>query len=126
MTVLEDARIRVYHHPNQEIRSFLTAVDLFSPRVERFKNPLDQAAEEILKGSGTLEWRIVTEIMIIPGVEEIHTKPKEIRIKKNRSYSWQDIEPRVIQVLKQALRRKQIKAVAPWHRRPTGGVKKGG
>ena len=110
---MDDAKIEIYIHPNREIRSFMTPLDIFTPRVDHFKNPLDQASQETLKRLTILEARIVREIMAIPGVEEIYTKPKEIRLKKKPSSSWEDIQEKVITVLKRALRRKQIKVVRP-------------
>lgn len=111
---MDDAKVEIYIHPNCEIRSFLTPLDIFAPRVDHFKNPLDQASQETLKRLTILEARIVREIMAIPGVEEVYTKPKEIRLKKKPSSSWKDIQEKVIAVLKRALRRKQIKVVRPY------------
>jgi hypothetical protein len=110
---MNDPSIKIYRHANREIRSFITPLNIFTPRVDHFKNPLDQASEETLKGLSILEARIVREIMAVPGVEEIYTKPKEIRMKKKPSSSWEDIQEEVIAVLKRALRRKQIKLVRP-------------
>ena len=108
---MDDAKIEIYIHPNREIRSFLTPLDIFGFRVEHFKNPLDQASWEKLKRLSIPEARIVQEIMAVPGVEEVYTKPKEIRMKKKRYSSWEEIQEKVIAVLQRALRKKQIKVV---------------
>jgi len=49
--------------------------------------------------------------LAIQDVNEIHIKPKEIRIKKEISSSWETIEKKVVEILTRALRRKQIKVV---------------
>ena len=37
--------------------------------------------------------------MAIPGVMEIRIKPKEIRMKKEPFFSWEDIEGKVLEIL---------------------------
>ena len=51
------------------------------------------------------------EIMAIPGVEEIYIKPKEVRMKKSPSISWDEIEKKIIEILDRALRRKEIRVI---------------
>jgi len=107
-----DNKVVIYHHPNREIKSFLTAEEIFPPRVEYFKRPLDRDYEEIFKSMGALEAQVVKEIMAIPGVMEIRIKPNEIRMKKEVSFSWEDIEGKVLTILNRTIRRKQIKVVS--------------
>ncbi|MBU1397758.1 MAG: NifU N-terminal domain-containing protein [Proteobacteria bacterium] len=64
-----------------------------------------------MKTLGSIGAWTVREIMAIHGVMEIRIKPKEILIKKEMSSSWEGIEDRVINVLKRAMRRKQIRLV---------------
>ncbi len=108
---VDSAKVKIYIHPNREIRSYLTTTDIFAPWVSHFKNPLDQASQKTLKGLSILEARIVREIMAIPGIEEIYIKPNEIRMKKKALSSWEYIELPVVETLKRALRRKQIKVL---------------
>jgi hypothetical protein len=54
--------------------------------------PLDKDSEKILKQLGSIGAQIVKETMAIPGVMEIRIKPKEIRLKKEGSSSWEKIE----------------------------------
>jgi hypothetical protein len=108
---LEEGTIKIYHHPNPEIRSFLTQEDLFPPRVTLYKNPLDNTAEEEFKKTGTLGSQIVRDIMALSGVKEIRVKPKEVRMKKEEKTSWDDIEDKVCRILDRALRKKRIKRI---------------
>jgi len=106
---MRDNKVVIYHHPNGEIKSFLTPEEIFPPRVEYFKRPLDKDSEETLRSMGVIGAQVVKEIMAIPGVMEIRIKPKEIRMKKEVSFSWEDIEGKVLEILIRAIRRKQIR-----------------
>ena len=75
-------KVVIYHHPNPEIKSFLTTEEIAPPRVETFKKPLEKNWENALDPLGVIGAQIVKEIMAIPGVMEIRIKPKEIRMKK--------------------------------------------
>jgi hypothetical protein len=86
---MSEPKIRIYVHPNPEIKSFTTMESISPPRVEYFKNPLNKETEESL----------------------IRIKPKEIRMKKEEDASWDDIEGKVCKILKRALQRKGIKIV---------------
>lgn len=108
---MTEPRVVVYRHPNSEIRSFLTSNEISTYKVEHFRNPLGEGSEEVLKGLGIIGERVAREIMAIPGVEEIYIKPKEVRMKKRHSSSWSGIEKKTIEVLKRALRRKEIRVI---------------
>ena len=108
---MAEGTITIYHHPNPEIRSFLTQEDLFPPRVTLYQNPLNETADEDFKNTGPFGSQIVRDIMSLSGVKEIRIKPKEIRMKKEENASWGDIEQRVCRILDRALRKKQIRRV---------------
>ena len=104
-------QIEIYRHPNPEIRSFLTNTEISSYRVEKFRKPLEKGWETNLKQLGVIGAQVAKEILAIPDIHEIHIKPKEIRVKKEGSSSWEAIESKVVEILIRALRRKQIKVV---------------
>lgn len=106
-----DRQIEIYIHPNPEIRSFLTNTEISAYRVEKFKKPPEKNWEHTLKQLGVIGAQVAKEILAIHGVNEIHIKPKEIRIKKEISSSWEAIEKKVVEILTRALRKKQIKVV---------------
>jgi len=109
---MRNPEIVIYNHPNPEMKSFLTNVEISALRVEHFKRPLNEDTKGNLKKQlGVLGAQIVNEIMLIPEVREITIKPKEILLKKEFTSSWEEIESRVTEILKRALRRKQFKAV---------------
>jgi len=109
---MRDNKVVIYHHPNREIKSFLTPEEIFPLRVEYFKSPLDKDSEETLKSLDAIGAQAVKEIMAIPGVMEIRVKPKEIRMKKEMFFYWEDIEGKVLEILNRAIRRKQIRVVS--------------
>ena len=106
-----DWQVEIYLHPNPEIRSFLTNTEISAYRVEKFKKPLEKDWEHTLKQLGVIGAQVAKEILAIHDVNEIHIKPKEIRIKKEISSSWEAIEKKVVEILTRALRKKQIKVV---------------
>jgi hypothetical protein len=108
---MADGTINIYHHPNPEIRSFLTQEDLFPPRVVLYKSPLNENTDEDFKKMGVFGSQIVREIMSLSGVKEIRVKPKEVRMTKAESASWADIEGKVCQILDRALRKKRIRRI---------------
>jgi hypothetical protein len=109
---MRNSEVVIYKHPNREMKSFLTNVEISALRVEHFKKPLDKDTKDGLKKLlGLIGAQIVNEIMLIQGIREMTIKPKEILIKKEISYPWEEIEIPVIDILKRALRRKQFKVV---------------
>jgi len=106
-----DQEIVIYNHPNREMKSFLLSEEVSAPRVEHLKNPLTQEAKASLKSLGVLGAQIAEDILKIQGVAAIQIKPKEIRVKKEVSASWDDIQSKVLEILGSALRRKQMKIV---------------
>ena len=104
-------QIEIYLHPNPEIRSFLTNTEISSYRVEKFRKPPEKDWEPTLKQLGVIGAQLVKEILAIHDVSEIDIKPKEIRVKKKGSSSWEAIEKKVVEIVTRALRRKQIKVV---------------
>ena len=109
--MMSEESINVYHHPNPEIKSFLTMESIFPASVELFENPLTESENECLQRLDTIASQIVRDIMAISGVKEIRVKPKEIRMKKEGGATWNDIEDKVCQILNRALQRKRIKIV---------------
>ncbi len=103
--------VEVYYYPNREIRSFLMAVDIFPPRVEHFRRPLGNDREHMLRDTGVLQRQAMIGLLKIPGIRQITIKPREVRITKEASGSWETIERQVIEVLERALRKKDIRVL---------------
>ncbi len=93
-TNVVESDIKIYHHPNPQIKSFLTDTEISVPRVEAFRQPLDSSNEDVLKQIGSIAGQIVRDIMSIPGVLEIRIKPKEIRMKKKNQLTGKKLRDR--------------------------------
>jgi hypothetical protein len=103
--------IMIYRHPNPEIRSYLTSAEISRYRVEIFTVRDGDALEAQLKILGAIGAYVVREILTIPGVREVEIKPRELRVKKETSVSWDLIEPKILHALNTAFRRKEIRLV---------------
>lgn len=103
--------VRVYIHPNPEIRSFLTSSDIYPPRVDHYKKPFDSEKEVNLENLGFKDVQLIRDLMSVPGISEIRIKPQEIRVTKDALHSWDKIEGPLINTIERALRRKNFKAV---------------
>lgn len=106
-----EQKVVIYHHPNPEMKSFLTPLEIFPPRVEHLKNPLKEDSQAILKNMGLIGGQVVRDIMALHGVLALEVKPKEIRVKKEVSASWEDLQDRIVVILERGLRRKSMKVV---------------
>jgi len=103
--------IMIYRHPNTEIRSYLTSDEISKYRVEIFTVPGGDAVEAQLKTLGSIGAQVVRDILSIPGVREVEIKPRELRIIKETSASWDPIEPKILHALNTAFRRKTLRLV---------------
>jgi hypothetical protein len=108
---MNDAKVDIYLHPNPEIRSFFTSEIIFAHRVEHYKKPLDKNWEAALDPLPLTSAGIIREIMSIKGVKEVYIKPKEVRITKEASSSWNSIQESVVKILTGGLRRKKLRLI---------------
>ena len=103
--------IQIYKHPNPHVRSFLTHTEISAYRVEKLKRPFVETKELMRSRLGRIGSQVAEDLMALSGVEEIHMKPKEIRIKKRVSTPWESIENQILEIIRRALRRKQIRVI---------------
>jgi len=103
--------IRVYYHPNPEIRSYLIEESISPLRVEHLKGPLTDETAKALNKLGLIGAQVAKDILGINGVNEIRMKPQEIWIKKADSSSWDVLEGKILSIIERALRRKKIRLV---------------
>ncbi len=108
---MQSVEIIVYRHPNPELRSYFISEEISSFRVEHFKRPMTRDSDIALKSLGRLGAKLVKDIMLIPQIQEVHIKPKEILVKKEEASSWGMIDERVMEAINRAIRRKRIRVV---------------
>lgn len=105
---MESKGVRVYYHPNTEIRSYLTQDEITNPLYETFENPLNEDYNSLVQRLGTIGARVVQEILALPGVAQIRFKPKEVRVRKTAPTTWDDLEPEIMRIVERAVRRSRM------------------
>ena len=108
---MESDAVRVYRHPNTEIRSYLTQDEITRPLYETFENPLNETRDTLAQRLGTIGARVVQEVLALPGVAQIRFKPKEIRVRKTPTTAWDDLEPEILRVVERAVRRSRMRVL---------------
>lgn len=103
--------IRIYCHPNPEIRSYLTPLPIAAFRVERCHGTPKDLPADLSDRLGVLGAQVVREILALPQVAELIIKPKEIRLKKHVDASWESLETEVLAILQRAIRKRQWRLV---------------
>ena len=103
--------VRVYYHPNTEIRSYLTQDEITNPLYETFENPLNDNYDTLAQRLGTIGARVVQEILALPEVAQIRFKPKEIRVRKTPLAVWDDLEPEILRIVERAVRRSRMRVL---------------
>jgi hypothetical protein len=111
LLLTSDNDIAVYEHPNPHIKSFFIPGPIWPPRVEIFCAPLPQSSREKMKGMGKIGERVIKELLDIPGVIELRTRPREMLLKKDQASSWENIVPQVLKILRRAMRKQKIHLV---------------
>ena len=111
LLVAPDDDIVVYEHPNPHIKSFFIPDPIWPARVEVFRALLPQSSREEMKGMGNICEHVVRELLDIPGVIELRTRPREMLLKKDQATSWENIVPQVLKILRRAIRKQQIHLV---------------
>jgi len=109
--MVSDDKIAVYEHPNPHMKSFCFSEPICPPRVEAFRSPFSHSTREQMKGFGNIGASVVQDLLAIPGIIEIRTRPKEKLLKKDHTASWEDIVPRAYEILQRALRKQRIHLV---------------
>ena len=108
---MDSEDVRVYHHPNKEIRSYLTQDEITNPLHEAFENPLTEDEDRLAARLGSIGTHVVKEILALSGVAQIRFKPKEIRVRKIPDVTWDDLEPEILRIVERAVRRRRMRVL---------------
>lgn len=106
-----DDDIVVYEHPNPHIKSFFIPGPIWPPRVEIFRAPFSPSSREKMRGLGNIGARLLQELLDIPGIIELRTRPREVLLKKDHAASWENIAPQALKILRRAMRKQRIHLV---------------
>jgi len=96
--------ITVEECPNVNWRRFCITVEI-SKSSRSFWSPLELISKQRLMEMGKRGATLVKAVLTIPGVYKVEVYPDFIYVAKNVSYTWEIIEPRVIEALKKAFGR---------------------
>ncbi|MFO7785785.1 MAG: NifU N-terminal domain-containing protein [Thermodesulfobacteriota bacterium] len=105
---MEAKDVRVYLHPNAEIRSYLTSNPIMKPQVEAFENPLRELPDHLAAKLGTIGAQAARELLSLSGVAKIRIKPNEVIIRKVPHVSWDDMEEEVLRIMDRAVRKSRM------------------
>lgn len=105
---MEANDVRVYFHPNTEIRSYLTPNPIMKPQVEVLENPLREPPGLLAAKLGTIGAQAARELLSVSGVAKIRLKPKEVIIQKVSHVSWDDIEEEILRIMDRAVRKSRM------------------
>ncbi len=108
---MAETDVRVYRHPNPEIRSYLTPDIITRPVFETFEPPLKDDSDRLSASLGTIGAQMVLEVLSLPGVAQIRIKPKELRIKKAPHASWDTLEEAILPIVVRAVRKSRIRVL---------------
>ncbi len=105
---METRDVRVYAHPNTDIRSYLTSEDITRPRVEVFTSAVEGDPDQRISELGTIGAQTVRELMKLPGLAKIRIKPQEVRVQKVPHASWDDLEEEILRIMERAVRKSRM------------------
>lgn len=105
---MEATDVRVYFHPNLEIRSYLTSDPIMKPQVEAFEKPLREPPGRLKAKLGIIGGQAVGELLSVSGVTKIRIKPKEVIIHKDPHVSWDDLEDEILCIMNRAVRKSRM------------------
>jgi len=85
--------------PNPNMRIFHTNFEISESHIQVFYRPLRESSEEYLTKIGRIGATIVRRLFRIPGVTRVFVHPYSLDIEKGECFEWNQIEPKVIEVI---------------------------
>ncbi|MCX6809212.1 MAG: NifU N-terminal domain-containing protein [Candidatus Berkelbacteria bacterium] len=101
---------------NPDMLALHTRAEICRSVIEHFMRPLRPKSEEYLAHAGPLGSQIVRGLMAIKGVKEVFICPYEISICKAGAYTWNEICPQAVKVIKRAIVMHPLEQIygSPW------------
>ncbi|MDD3475172.1 MAG: NifU N-terminal domain-containing protein [Candidatus Dojkabacteria bacterium] len=85
--------------PNPNMRNYHTNFEISKSHIQIFYRPLRESTGGYLIEVGRKGATIVRRLFKIPGVTEVFVHPYSLGIKKGKCFKWDEIEPKVIEVI---------------------------
>jgi hypothetical protein len=104
-----------YCSPNERdhFRIFHTRFIVSKSRIENFDKPLRPSSERYLREVGEPGITLVRRIISIPGVIKVWIEPYEIAVEISKAYSFEEIEPKVLEALKSVVPAEMLEEKRP-------------
>lgn len=96
-------QIKIEQYPNRDLRGYHTRAEVCRSVMEHFDRPLRSRSEEYLAKAGPLASQIVRRLMAIKGINGVTTEPYCVAVKKAKCYTWEELEPIILKVVRQAI-----------------------
>ncbi|KUK77581.1 MAG: hypothetical protein XD93_0239 [candidate division WS6 bacterium 34_10] len=102
--------------PNEAsfLKIYHTRFEISKSPIEIFHRPLRPSSETYLNEVGEPGKTLVRKIMCIPGVVKVATQPYRISVEISLAYSFEEIEPKVLEILKSAVPNELLKEERPF------------
>lgn len=105
---MEAKDVRVYYHPNAEIRSYLTSNPIMKPQVEVLETPFRELPDQLAEKLGTIGAQTARELLTVSGVAKIRIKPNEVIVQKLPHVSWDDMDEKILRIMERAVRKSRM------------------
>jgi hypothetical protein len=104
-----------YCSPNERdhFRIFHTRFLVSKSRIESFDKPLRPSSKQYLRKVGEPGITLVQRIISIPGVIKVCTEPYKIAVEISKAYSFEEIEPKVLEALKSVIPAEMLEEKRP-------------
>lgn len=98
-----NTNVRVETHPNSEVRTYHPNFEISKAHIENFWRPVRPESKEYLKKLGRKGAVLVRRLLALSGVSEVTIKPYEVIVHKGLNFSWDDIEPKVLETIEMSM-----------------------
>lgn len=103
-------KIVVGIHPNLERRTYHMVTEISQHPIHVFDRPLRKSSEKYMEEVGDVGSRILRETLAVSGVVSVTIHPYELGVEKGKIFSWDTIEPAILNILKDASEKKTKRA----------------
>ena len=90
-------------HPNFQMRTYHPNFEISKARIENFWRPVRPESKDYLKKLGRKGAVLVRRVLALHGVAEVTIQPYELTVRKGLNFSWDDIEPKVLEMIEMSM-----------------------
>ena len=98
-----NTHVRVETHPNSDVRTYHPDFEVSKAHIENFWRPVRPESKEYLKKLGRKGAVLVRRLLALHGVAEVTIQPYQLMVKKGLNFSWDNIEPKVLETIEMSM-----------------------